>query len=84
MRRGSANSDGVRTSVARIWPLRSTMSGRAVETRSCAAGAAHDVAFRHHREHDQPDRDHRIDRGEGQDGEADAGARLGVRLTLSP
>ena len=35
MRRGSANSDGARTSVARIWPLRSTISGRAVEMRSC-------------------------------------------------
>ena len=32
--RGSANSDGVRTSVARISPLRSRMSGRAVATAS--------------------------------------------------
>ena len=62
MRRGSANSDGARTSVARIWPLRSTMSGRAVETALLRAGAAHDVAFRHHREHDEAHRDHRIDR----------------------
>ena len=34
IRRGSANSEGVRTSVARISPLRSRMSGRAVATAS--------------------------------------------------
>ena len=39
MRRGSPNSDGVFTSVARISPLRSTMSGRAVAIASCEAAA---------------------------------------------
>jgi hypothetical protein len=35
IRCGSANSEGVRTSVARISPLRSSISGRAVATASC-------------------------------------------------
>jgi len=54
MRRGSANSDGVRTSVARISPLRSRMSGRAVATASwamarrdpCPSGAAANITSR--------------------------------------
>ena len=37
MRRGSPNRLGALTSVARISPLRSTMSGRAVAIASCAA-----------------------------------------------
>ena len=54
--RGSANSDGARTSVARILPLRSRMSGRAVATASLDGAAPHEMAFRHHGEHDQPRR----------------------------
>ncbi len=52
MRRGSANSDGVRTSVARIWPLRSRMSGtRGARPRSRGATALSEMRLRRHREH---------------------------------
>ena len=83
MRRGSANSDGDVTSVARIWPLRSTMSGRAVAIAFLRAGAAHDMAFRRDREHDEPRRDHGIDRGERENRQPDAGARLGGAVDVA-
>ena len=41
------------------------------------------MAFRHHREHHEPRGDHRIDHGEGQDREADAGARLGGAIDIA-
>ena len=84
MRCGSANSDGVRTSVARISPLRSRMSGRAVATASCAHGAAHDVAFGRRREHHQPAGDDRIDRcANASDREPDARPRLGGAVDVA-
>ena len=76
MRRGSANSEAVFTSVARISPLRSRMSGRAVATAS-AAGAARGAVCRARREQRQPRRDHRIAEREQQDRKPDARPRLG-------
>ena len=81
--RGSANSDGARTSVARISPLRSRMSGRAVATASCDAprrtkwlsGATANITSRAG--------DDRIDRGEHQDREADARPRLGGAVDIA-
>ncbi len=47
-------------------------------------GAARDVAVGADREHDEPPADHGIDRGKGEDGEADAGARLDVAVDIAP
>ena len=50
-----------------------------------APGTALDeVAFRHHREHHEADRDHRVNRAERENGEPDAGARLGVAVDVAP
>ena len=47
-------------------------------------GAARAVIVADHGEHDQPRRDHRIDRRESHHGEADAGARLGGAIDIAP
>ena len=64
-------------------PLRSRMSGRAVATASFDVLRSREVAFRRHREHDEPRGDRQIDRGKGQNGEADAGARLGGAVDVA-
>ncbi len=84
MRRGSPNRLGALTSVARISPLRSTMSGRAVAIASCAAVRRAPWLSPTDREHHQPAADHGIDRGERQHGKADAGARLGGAIDVAP
>ena len=53
--------------------------------RVLAAGAARDMAFRRDREHDQPQRDQRVDAREGHDGEPDPRAcALALRSALRP
>ena len=80
--RGSANSDGVRTSVARISPLRSRMSGRAVATASCAVERLPCGAVGHHAEKYQPRRDGGVNEREYHNREPDARARLGVAVDI--
>jgi hypothetical protein len=80
--RGSANSEGVRTSVARISPLRSRMSGRAVATASCAVERFAGGAIRRDAKKYEPPCDHGVDDGEHRDREPDARARLGVAVHI--
>ena len=71
-------------SVARISPLRSTMSGRAVAIASCEAARRALWLSAPIGEHHQPPADHGVDRGEGEDGKSDAGARFGGAVDIAP
>ena len=84
MRCGSANSEGVRTSVARTSPLRSRISGRAVADGVRRCRAPRQVAVRRGREHDQPGGDDAIDRSEKMRiGQADARPRFGGAIDVA-
>ncbi len=84
IRRGSPNNDGVLTSVARIAPLRSTISGRAVAIASCAAVRRVAVAVAHHREHDESSGDDREHSGECDHRQSNARACLRGTIDIAP